>query len=219
MRNDQDRNSATGEPEREGASQPAEPNRVGRKRDHSRDADILDAVLDVLAEVGFAGLTMDLIAQRAGAGKATVYRRWTSRDQLVLDAVARMKQGLIDLDNLPDTGTLRDDLVALIRPQAADVAERRVRILVGLTTLLGVSPEHAAAVDDVMNRPWVDAYRLLFRRAIERGEIAEPEDIEVVLRLVPSMAAYRVLIERRPVDRPYLVSLIDHLLIPALRPV
>lgn len=191
---------------------------VGRKRDHTRDAAILDAALEVLAEVGYTGMTMDMVAVRAKAGKATVYRRWSSKSDLVLDAVARMKRAMVDLDRLPDTGTLRGDLLGLIRPVSLAEGEHRLRVMAGLTSLLAHDAELADAVNAVVNEPWVDAYRVLFHRAIDRGEIAIPADIETVLHVVPSMVAFRVLIQRRPFDRDYLVSLIDGVLLPALRP-
>ena len=72
---------------RQDAPTESEPAPPGRKRDPSRDAALLDATLEVLAEVGAEGLTMDLVAARAGAGKATIYRRWTSKTELILDAV------------------------------------------------------------------------------------------------------------------------------------
>ena len=90
-------------------------NRVGRPLDVTRDADILDAALDVLAEEGFDGMTIDMVAARAKAGKATLYRRWPSKTELVIDAVACMKNKDINVDDLPNTGTLRGDLVAMIR--------------------------------------------------------------------------------------------------------
>ena len=192
--------------------------RVGRKRDHTRDAAILDAALEVLAEVGYAGMTMDMVAVRARAGKATVYRRWSSKTELVLDAVARLKRNMVDLDRLPDTGTLRGDLVGLIRPQSLAEGQHRLRVMAGLTSVLSHDAGLADAVNAAINEPWVDAYRVFFQRAIDRGEIAIPADIETVLYVVPSMAAFRVLIQRQPVDRDFLVSLIDGLLLPALRP-
>ena len=88
--------------------------RLGRKRDHTRDPEILDAALDVLAETGYDGMTIDMVAARAKAGKATLYRRWASKSELVLDAVACMKSSDVDLASPPDTGTLRGDLVALV---------------------------------------------------------------------------------------------------------
>ncbi len=89
--------------------------KLGRPLDASRDSDILEAALDVLAEEGYDGMTIDMVAARAKAGKATLYRRWPSKTELVLDAVACMKTTNIDYADLPDTGTLRGDLVAMIK--------------------------------------------------------------------------------------------------------
>ena len=91
---------------------PAPTSKLGRKRDHTRDPEILEAAIDVLAETGFDGMTIDMVAARAKAGKATIYRRWTSKADLVLDAVACMKAGELDAEHLPDTGTLRGDLIS-----------------------------------------------------------------------------------------------------------
>ena len=92
--------------------------KLGRKRDHTRDPEILDAALEVLAETGYDGMTIDMVAARAKAGKATLYRRWSSKGELVIDAVACMKKGDLDYSQLPDTGTLRGDLIAMIKPHS-----------------------------------------------------------------------------------------------------
>jgi AcrR family transcriptional regulator len=206
---------ATGDGDAEaGGGRPA---RLGRKRDHTRDAVILDAALEVLAEVGYDGMTMGMVAARARAGKATLYRRWPSKAELVLTAVARMKRGQVDLDRLPDTGTLRGDLVAVIRPQSIEEAERRLKVMAGLASMLSHDRGLAEAVNAAIVEPWADAHLVFMRRAVERGEIPTSSDVETLSRVVPSMAAYRTLIQREPVDRGFLVSLIDGLLLPALR--
>lgn len=191
--------------------------RLGRKRDPSRDDDLLDATLDVLAEAGYRGLTMDMVAARAGAGKATIYRRWPSKEALILDAIARMKHIQVGLDRLPDTGTLRGDLLALFKPQSIEEGERRLRIMTGLASLLSEHQELAEAVNAVMIEPWAAAHRIFMQRALERGEISAEADIESVSQIIPSMAAYRALIQRKPFEKEFLVSLIDGVLLPALR--
>lgn len=192
--------------------------RAGRKRDLTRDAAILDAALEVLAEVGYAGMTMDMVAVRAKAGKATVYRRWSSKADLVLDAVTHLKRGQVDLDRLPDTGTLRGDLVGLIRPKTIEEERQRLRVMVGLASVLSHDAGLADAVNAAIHEPWVEVNCLLMRRAIDRGEISASVDVETLSLVIPSMAAFRMLIQRKPVDREFLVSLIDGLLLPALRP-
>ena len=74
----------------------------------------------MLSEYGYDGMTIEMVANRAKAGKATLYRRWPSKAELVLDAVVCMKKADVDLDSLPDTGTLRGDLVSMIRPPSVE---------------------------------------------------------------------------------------------------
>lgn len=191
--------------------------RPGRKRDPSRGPDLLDATLDVLAEVGYGGLTMNLVAERARAGKATIYRRWDSKEALVLDAIAHMKRGQVDLDRLPDTGTLRGDLLALFKPEPVEVGERKLRIMTGLASMLATHPEFAEAGNAAIVEPWAEAHRALMERAVERGEVAATADVATACRVIPSMAAYRSLIQRKPFEEGFLVGLIDGVLLPALR--
>jgi len=190
--------------------------RPGRRRNHSRDPEILDAALEVLAETGYDGMTIDMVAARARAGKATLYRRWPSKAELVIDAVACMKKGDYDLAHLPDTGTLRGDLLAMIKPHTIEDGERKLQIMAGLISMLSRDPGLAEAVDAAIVEPRAAINRILMRRAADRGEIAADSDIETLSLVTPSMAAYRVLILKRPVDRAFLISLIDGVLLPAL---
>lgn len=190
---------------------------LGRKRDHGRDVAILDAAIDVLGEVGYTAMTMDMVAVRAKAGKATVYRRWASKEELILDAIARMKGSAVDLDDLPDTGDLREDLIALFRPQSAEEDTRRLHAMAGLASLLSHREVFAEAAHSALIEPWSEAHRLLMTRAAGRHEIPATADIETICEVLPTMAAYRTIVQRRPFDRDFLVSTIDILIMPALR--
>lgn len=190
--------------------------KLGRKRDHTRDPEILDAAIDVLAETGYDGMTMDMVATRAKAGKATVYRRWASKAELVLEAVSCMKSGDIDYDHLPDTGTLRGDLLAMIKPHSIEDAKRKLQVMAGVVSMLSRAPELADAANAVLVEPRARANRILLQRAIDRGEISADCDIETLALISPSMASYRVLILRKPVDRAFLLSLIDGVILPAV---
>ena len=190
--------------------------RPGRRRNHARDTEILDAALEVLAETGYDGMTIDMVAARAKAGKATLYRRWPSKAELVVDAVACMKKNDIDYAHLPDTGTLRGDLIAMIKPQAIEESERKLQIMAGLLSMLSRDPNLAEAVNAAIVEPRAALNRTLMRRAADRGEISPDCDIETLSLITPSMAAYRVLVLKKPVDRPFLLSLIDGVLLPAV---
>lgn len=202
----------------EDAPADVEPAQPGRKRDHSRDAKILDAALEVLAELGAVGLTMDIVAARAGAGKATIYRRWASKTELVIDAVAHMKRNQVDLEHLPDTGNLRGDLLGLFKPQSIEEGKRKLKIMTGLASLISQDPALAEAANTAVVEPWAEAHLALMQRAALRGEISETADIGTLSQVIPSMAAYRTLVQRRPIDLAFIVSMVDGVVMPALRP-
>jgi AcrR family transcriptional regulator len=198
------------------ATRRAKTNRLGRKRDHTRDAAILNAALDVLAEAGYEGFTIDMVAVRARAGKATVYRRWSTKAELVLDAIAHLKRNQVDLDKLPDSGTLRGDLLGLFKPQSTKEAQRKLKVMAGLTSMLVQHQNLADAATSVMVDPWIAAHRALMQRAVDRGEVSASADIATASQIVPSMAAYRALIQRKPFSKDFLLSLIDGVVLPAL---
>jgi AcrR family transcriptional regulator len=190
--------------------------KVGRPMDASRDADILDAALDVLAEEGYDGMTIDMVAARAKAGKATLYRRWPSKTELVLDAVACMKNSTIDYANLPDTGTLRGDLIAMIKPMSINDNQKKLKVMAGLVSLLARNPELADIANQVIMAPRIELNMYFLRRAIERGEIAADTDVRMIAMISPSMVSYRTLVMQSPVDREFLVRLIDSVVLPAV---
>ncbi|MCS5719192.1 TetR/AcrR family transcriptional regulator [Herbiconiux sp. CPCC 205763] len=189
--------------------------KLGRKRDHTRDPEILEAALDVLAEEGYDGMTIDMVAARAKAGKATLYRRWASKGELVVDAVACMKKNDLQPDRLPDTGTLRGDLVGMIKQRSIADAERKLQIMGGLMSVLSRSPEMSEVIHAAIIEPRVEANRVLLRRALDRGEIAPDCDIDTLALVSPSMASYRTLVLKKPVDREFLISVIDGVILPA----
>ena len=196
------------------AASPAASSRLGRKRDHTRDPEILAAAIDVLAETGFDGMTIDMVAARAKAGKATLYRRWPSKADLVLDAVACMKAEIVPAV-VPDTGTLRGDLIALIKPHSIEEGAKKLQVMAGLVSMLSQSPELAEAANAAIVEPRVALNRLLLQRAIDRGEISPDCDVDAIAMLMPAIAAFRTVVQRKPMDREFLVSLIDGVVLPA----
>lgn len=202
--------------DRESDTAECKPVKLGRKRDHTRDPEILEAALAVLAETGYDGMTIDMVAARAKAGKATLYRRWPSKAELVLDAVACLKKTDTDPARLPDTGTLRGDLVAMIKPHSIEDGERKLQIMAGLMSMLTRTPELMQTATAAIVEPRVSMNRVFMHRALERGEIPADVDIETLSLITPAMAAFRVLVLKKPVDREFLISLIDGVLLPAV---
>lgn len=193
-----------------------QPVRLGRKRDHTRDPEILQAAIDVLAECGYERMTIDMVAARAKAGKATLYRRWASKGELVVDAIGCLKQSEFSPEHLPDTGSLRGDLLALIRPHSLEESERKLKVMVAVVSMLSRDPELAEAVSTAITEPRTALNRALMQRAAERGEISADADIETIAQIGPSMVAYRALTQRKPMDRDYSISIIDTVVLPAL---
>jgi len=189
--------------------------KLGRKRDHTRDADILDAAIEVLAETGYDGMTIDMVAARAKAGKATLYRRWPSKAELVIDAVACLKQTDLAPANIPDTGTLRGDLIAMIKTPSIQDGERKLRVMAGLASMISRSPELADAAREAIVAPRVALNRMFLQRAVDRGEIPADTDLDLIATISPSMVTYRALMLGIPATRDYLVALIDDVILPA----
>ncbi|WP_121371813.1 TetR/AcrR family transcriptional regulator [Frondihabitans australicus] len=190
--------------------------KLGRKRDHSRDPEILACAVDVLAEVGYEGMTIEMVATRAKAGKATLYRRWASKEELVIEAVACMKRADVAAMAIPDTGTLRGDLVSLIRPHSIQDNDKKIRVMGGLLSLISRNPELADAVDATIIEPRAAINRMLLHRAMERGEIPDDVDVDRLAMISPSMVAYRTLVQKKVADREFLLSIIDGVILPAV---
>ena len=190
--------------------------KLGRKRDLSRDPEILEAALDVLAETGYYGMTIDMVASRAKAGKATIYRRWPSKAELIIDAVAGMRKDDLPASELSDTGTLRGDLVAMLKPHSIEEGDRKFQIMAGVLAMLSQAPELAEAANASIIQPRVQANLVFMQRAIDRGEISPDCDIQTLSLVTPAMIAHRILILRKPINREFLISLIDGVLLPAV---
>ena len=104
----------------------------------------------------------------------------------------------------------------LIKPRTIEEAEKKLQIMAGLSSMLSKSPELAQAIEQAIIRPRAEANKTLLRRAIERGEISRDCDLETLALITPAMTAYRVLVLQKPVDRPFLLSIIDGVLLPAV---
>ncbi|MDX6300361.1 MAG: hypothetical protein QOF53_1575 [Nocardioidaceae bacterium] len=192
------------------------PARPGRKRDHSRDGVILDSTLAVLAEHGYEGTTIDLVAAHAGMARATVYRRWPTKADLVVGAVSRMSQGDVGLEQLPDTGTLREDMLAMIRPFDEEQQQVRIQAMVGLLSVARSDDRLAEVAKDAGIEPWIGVNRILIQRAVDRGEYPAPSDLSTLAEVIPMLCVARAA-QRLPITREFSVALIDGVVLPALR--
>ena len=173
------------------SSEPATRRSRGRPRTPGAEARILEAALEEYGERGWAGFTMDAVARRAGVGKSTVYLRWRDKDSLLLDAVGARAAGIEDVD----TGSLRGDLEALainlFRHYLDPAGWATVRMVVdaaGAPSPLGSFPEQVA-------RHHTDAVLPILRRAVDRGELRDDLDLDMVIDLIAGPVIYRLLID------------------------
>ena len=181
----------------------------GHPLDTSRDVAIRDAALDLLSEIGYDRLTMDAVAARAHASKATIYRWWPSKELLALDALFS--------DWAPaagagyDTGSLAGDLLALTLPWARQLAAKPYgRVIAALITSAQSDPRFAEVYRARFLQPRRDLARVIFNRAIERGEIPADTDIEVALDLLYGPFYHRVLHGHAQLTDRFTRAIVEH---------
>ncbi len=180
-----------------------------------REAEILNAAVRVIADVGYDRLTMDQVATEARASKATLYRRWQGKADLVVDAVSRAK-GLPNAES-PDTGSLRGDLLSLACGPCGQANELPMSVLGGLMTALQNDPDLSAAWRSRFWEPRLAATRAIFDRAVRRGEIHPDVDLDLILSILPSMCAYRSTVEGGVVDAAFVARVLDDIILPTAR--
>jgi AcrR family transcriptional regulator len=175
----------------------------GRPRSQASHEAIIRATLELLLEVGYGPLTMEGVRTRAGVGKATIYRRWASKDELVRDAIVSLHEEF----EVIDTGSLRGDYAAIaemVRASASRAGASRLA-----PRLLGEAvndPELHAIFYENLVKPRREALGDLLRRAVERGEIREDVDIELLIDLFAGPAVYRLLITRGDMSQMFRVE-------------
>lgn len=178
-----------------------------------REQEILLATLDVLADVGYDRLTMDAVAARAKASKATLYRRWSSKAALVIEAVMLHKGPTAT----PDTGSFREDLLQMSCGAGGLGDEKPLGVLASIITALNLDPEFAEAYRRDFVGPKVAASRTVYERAQARGEIRADLDIDLVAPALAGMVLHRVFLFGEEPSRELITALVDQIVIPACR--
>lgn len=178
----------------------------------AREREFLTVTLELLQQNGYERLTVDAVAASAKASKATVYRRWPSKAELVLAAFI---EGIRQVVVPPDTGSLRDDLVSLglsVCQQAGMHA----------STIGAVLPELSRnpALSDAMQHEFVDQRKAVvthvLRQAVDRGEIEAAAISDELWDVLPGYLVFRNMIPGRPPTDATVVALVDHVLLPSL---
>ncbi|MDG9724735.1 MULTISPECIES: TetR/AcrR family transcriptional regulator [unclassified Streptomyces] len=179
-----------------------------------REAELYEAVLDLLREVGYDALTMDAVAARTRSSKATLYRQWGGKAELVVKAVRHNKPGEI---GEVDTGTLRGDLHALIAHDDDCTIEQNSALMRGLAMALHQNPDLRQAFREQLIEPEMVEFRRLLERAVDRGEIRPGcPALEFLVPMLVGGFATRALLEDQPPTQAFLISYIDAVILPAL---
>jgi len=176
-----------------------------------REQEILEATLDVLAEVGYDRLTMDAVAKEAQASKATLYRRWETKARLVIDALACMKGPTSSVD----TGSLRGDLIETFCGAHGLNDQSLVRTFASVITALGRDAEFAAAFRETFVREKIAATAPIWDRAAARGDLRPGLDMSLIAPALAGIVLHRVLLLGETPTQELITALIDQIIIPA----
>ena len=179
------------------SSDPSPARAIGRPRDARAGRAILTAALQLMAERGVRDLRMDDVAERAGVGKATIYRRYRSKDALVSDAIATLVSEIA----IPDTGSTRADLLALMR-QAVELysGSLAARLMPAVLEETRRNPELATTVRDEFLAGRRAALGLVLKRGVRRGDLRRGLDLELALDVLAGPLFYRLLVTGGPID-------------------
>lgn len=167
---------------------------------------IVAATFTELAETGYARMSMDAVARRAGVGKAALYRRWKSKKAMLADLIGHAVRS--GLPPTPDTGALHTDLREMFGNFRAQLSNPLVaRIGPGLFDEASRDDTLGVALHDQVAKPRRAAALTVLRAAIDRGELPADLDVELGMDLLIAPLAFRLLIMRGPVDDAYLETL------------
>lgn len=179
-----------------------------------RELEILAATLDVLAEVGYDRLTMDAVARRARVSKATLYRRWKAKPNLVIDALLSDKEPVV----AADTGTLRGDLLSTFCGMGGLTDVRQLAILGSVITAISHDPDFARAFRRDFIGPKAEISRQLFERAIARGEISADLDLDLIVPALSAVVLHRTFMLGEPPTSDLIARVVDNVILPIVCP-
>ncbi|MDL5202093.1 TetR/AcrR family transcriptional regulator [Streptomyces sp. ALI-76-A] len=179
-----------------------------------REAELYAAVLDLLREVGYDALTMDAVAARTRSSKATLYRQWGGKAELVVKAMRHNKPGSIaDVD----TGSIRGDLHTLVTREDDCTMERNSDLMRALAMAVHANPDLMRALKELLVEPEMDEFHRVMQRAVDRGEVRpDCPAMEYIVHMLVGAFATRTLIDDRPPSQEFLLSYIDAVVLPAL---
>jgi AcrR family transcriptional regulator len=155
---------------------------------------------------------MEGVAAAAGVGKATVYRRWSSKAELVIDAMATLKPSIDTID----TGSLDGDIELMVVASCSPHSQRLLQVMVSICSALPREPELLEAFQTRFTEPRIARITGMLTRAQLRGELGPDVDVAMAASLVPSLMLQRVLMTGQPAGRVYAEQIVGSVLLPVL---
>lgn len=183
-------------------------------RGAAREEAIMSATLDLLGEVGYDRMTMDEVAARARASKATIYRRWPGKAELVVAAVRNRAGG--PATPPPDTGNLRDDLLAVLTAMRASLTGQDAPLILGLIIAMRRDPELARIVRGQVIDDKGEVFGAVLDRAVARGDLPAGVEHALFVEISSAMLFSRLFVTGQPLDDEFLRHLVDEVLLPLL---
>src|ERR1700683_2004813 len=184
--------------------------RPGRPRSEQAEQAIIEATLDLFAEQGFEGVCVAAVEARAGVGKATIYRRWPNKEELLLAAFGSLKSPFPE----PKGVSARDDLLAMVEVICADKADprkaRRYALLLGEGEKY---PRLMARYKETVVQPRRDAMRAVIRRGTETGELRPDTDVEIAMLTLTGVIMAQDQSASGTLDDDFAIRLVDGLLL------
>jgi AcrR family transcriptional regulator len=185
-----------------------------RRRGEALETALLDAAWDELAAVGYAALTMEGVADRAGTSRAVLYRRWHNRPELVIAALRHHRPLLSGA--VPDTGTLRGDVLALLRRSAAGLAEWGSETTYGLLGDCFADAELLASLHGQVGHVGAGVMTTILKHAADRGEVRS--DVAPRVATLPTdLFRHELFVTRTPPADGVIVEIVDEVFLPLVR--
>jgi AcrR family transcriptional regulator len=174
---------------------------------------ICDAVFELLSEVGYDRMSMDAVANRARASKATIYRAWPNKPDLVTEALVHR---FGDAPEIPDTGSLRGDLIALMTTACMVACSPEGSVVTGLMSAASRSPELSRTLHQLLYEMKHPVHVAILNAAVARGEVPAGTSADLLHEVLHSMVLTKLFWDRTLIDGEFVVHVVDDVLLPVL---
>ncbi|HEY3086886.1 MAG TPA: TetR/AcrR family transcriptional regulator [Jatrophihabitantaceae bacterium] len=191
-----------------------------RKRGAELEDAIHDAVFAELADVGYAGFTVEAVAARAKTGKASIYRRWGTKQDLVVEAFLARFGGPGDiLEELrSEPGATTRELLVRLATRICEASDAAGEVMRAVACEATRDPELAAAVEQKVHNPKRAAFVELLRRGVERGEVRPDAACSLYADILPAMLTYQMVLNNQRVTEQDAIRIVDHVVLPLIAP-